>query len=261
MQTDAWNPAQYERFRREREQPFWDLVGLLRRDNVRRVADLGCGTGALTVQLHHELQADETIGVDSSPAMLARAASLAAQGVRFMRADIETWQPDEPVDIVFSNAALHWVQNHEELFPQLVLMLSPGGQLGVQMPANFDHPSHTVAAAVAQEEPFASATGGYVREAPVLAPDRYSVLLHQLNFAEQHVRMQVYGHLLDSTDAVVEWVRGTLLTDYEARMPAAMYEQFLGRYRDRLLHALGDERPYFYAFKRILLWAQLPQPA
>ena len=61
-----------------------------------------------------------------------------------------------------------------------------------------------------------------------------------------------------SADAVVEWVRGTLLTDYELRMPATMYGDFVARYRERLNMALGDRRPYFYPFKRILMWGRLP---
>ena len=63
--------------------------------------------------------------------------------------------------------------------------------------------------------------------------------------------------MLESPDAVVEWVRGTLLTDYESRMPEAMYREFVARYRERLNAALGDQRPYFYPFKRILLWGRI----
>ena len=82
-------------------------------------------------------------------------------------------------------------------------------------------------------------------------------LLHALGFVAQSVRLQVYGHVLESPDAVVEWVRGTLLTDYESRMPEAMYHDFVARYRERLNAALGDQRPYFYPFKRILLWGRI----
>ena len=82
-------------------------------------------------------------------------------------------------------------------------------------------------------------------------------MLHELGFVAQSVRLQVYGHVLELPDAVVEWVRGTLLTDYELRMPEAMYQDFVARYRERLRIALGDARPYFYPFKRILMWGRL----
>jgi trans-aconitate 2-methyltransferase len=255
---DTWNPAQYERFRAEREQPFHDLVGLITRRPASRVVDLGCGTGLLTTALHRELGARETVGVDSSLAMLERAGTLEVPSVGFVRGDINDWEPDAPVDVVFSNAALQWVPDHPGLVKRLTGMLAPGGELAVQVPANFDHVSHVLASQVAGEEQFASALDGYVRRFAVLAPEAYATLLHELGFAAQIVRMQVYGHVLESVDSVVEWVRGTLLTDYESRLPDALYTQFVERYRERLHAALGDRRPYFYPFKRILLWGRLP---
>ena len=254
---DTWNPAQYERFRAEREQPFHDLVALITRRPAGRVLDLGCGTGQLTASLHRRLAAVETLGVDSSGAMLERAHTLEVDGLAFTRGDIAVWQPQSPFDVVFSNAALQWVGDHRALFPRLKAMLVAGGELAVQVPANFDHVSHRLAAEIAREDPFIGAMGGWTRTFPVLAPEEYAGLLHELGFVAQSVRLQVYGHVLESPDAVVEWVRGTLLTDYELRMPEAMYQDFVARYRERLRIALGDARPYFYPFKRILMWGRL----
>ena len=255
---DTWNPSQYERFRAEREQPFHDLVALITKRPAGSVVDLGCGTGVLTADLHRELQATETLGVDSSDAMLERARALESDGVRFTSGDIGEWHPDAPFDVVFSNAALQWVGDHPTLFARLSAMLTPGGELAVQVPANFDHVSHTLAADIAREEPFAAAMNGYTRTFSVLPPEGYAALLHNLGFLAQSVRLQVYGHVLDSPDAVVEWVRGTLLTDYESRLPEPLYQEFVARYRARLHAALGDQRPYFYPFKRILLWGRRP---
>jgi trans-aconitate 2-methyltransferase len=255
---DTWNPTQDERFRAEREQPFHDLVAMITRRPAGRVVDLGCGTGLLTVDLHHEIEATETIGVDSSDSMLERAGSLNVDGVRFVRGDISEWEPGAPVDVVFSNAALQWLPDHPRLLARLTGMIASGGELAVQVPANFDHVSHLLATDIAREEPFASAMHGHVRIFPVLAPEAYATLLHELGFVEQLVRLQVYGHVLESSDSVVEWVRGTLLTDYEKRLPESLYAEFLARYRERLHAALGDERPYFYPFKRILLWGRRP---
>ena len=256
MKADTWDPAQYEQFERERSAPFFDLLALVEPCPGGRVADLGCGTGELTKVLHERTGAGSTIGLDSSPAMLERSAPHASEGVTFELGDIARWTPPAPVDIVFSNAALHWIDDHGELFARLTAQVSPGGQLAVQVPANHDHASHLVAERVAAEAPFREALGGYVRRSPVLAPERYAELLHRLGYTSQHVRMQVYLHVLPDAGAVVEWVKGTLLTDYRRRLPENVYEEFVARYRALLAAELPDARPFPFTFKRVLLWGR-----
>lgn len=257
MPSDTWDPAQYERFERERSAPFFDLLDLVEPCPGGGIVDLGCGTGELTRALHERTRAGTTLGLDSSPAMLERSVGHAGDGVTFALGDIEEWAPSEPLDLVFSNAALHWVDDHDALFARLTAALSPGGQLAVQVPANHDHPSHLVAERVAAEEPFRTALGGYVRRTPVLAPERYARLLHRLGYASQHVRLQVYLHVLPEPGAVVDWVKGTLLTDYRRRLPDRAYEDFVARYRELLVAELPDERPFPFSFKRVLLWGKL----
>jgi trans-aconitate 2-methyltransferase len=256
--TDAWDPAQYERFERERAAPFFDLLDLVEPCPGGRVVDLGCGTGELTRALHERARAGSTLGLDSSRAMLERSAPHAGGGLTFELGDIAEWAPATPVDLIFSNAALHWIDDHDELFARLTTALSPGGQLAVQMPANHDHPSHLVAARVAAEEPFRAALGGYVRRSPVLDPESYALLLHRLGYASQHVRLQVYVHVLPHAGAVVDWVKGTLLTDYRRRLPEDVYARFLERYEELLAVELTDEQPFPFTFKRLLLWGRLP---
>lgn len=257
MSKDSWNPSQYERFRNERSQPFFDLMAMVEPQPAMRVVDLGCGTGELTRLLHEHLQASETVGMDSSASMLAKSEAFAGDGLRFEQQDISDFAADHQYHLVFSNAALQWTANHEETLGRLTAALVGGGQLAVQVPANNDHPAHTVAAELASESPFREAMNGYEREWPVLKPEEYAALLYRLGYREQQVRLQVYGHVLKSAEDVIEWVKGTLLTDYEKRMPADLYPQFLRRYRERLLAALEDTRPYFYPFKRILFRAKL----
>ena len=252
---DPWDPEQYARFRSEREQPFHDLLALVRPRPEMRLVDLGCGTGALTLHLHRTLQARETIGVDNSQAMLAQAPQ--APGLRFERRDIAEFAPAEPVDLVFSNAALHWLPHHAELLSRLRAALGGGGQIAVQMPANDDHVSHATAREVAKEHEFKRHLAGFVGRPPLHSPAQYAAWLHYLGFTAQHVRLQVYTHLLPSREDVVEWVRGTLLTDYQRRLTPEIWERFLARYRELLLPQLPDRRPFLYTYPRILFWGQL----
>ena len=250
MPADTWDPEQYERFRAEREQPFRDLLGLVRPRPDMRIVDLGCGTGELTRELHRTLAARETVGLDSSPAMLERSAPHAGGGLRFQAGDIASFAERDAFDLVFSNAALHWLPDHEALLARLTDALRTHGQLAVQVPANFDHPSHLTATEVGAE------LGLAPHPVNVLAPERYAAVLHRLGYADQHVRLQVYAHRLGSRDDVVEWVKGTLLTAYERRLPAELWARFLEQYSERLLSELEADRPFFYPFNRILLWGR-----
>jgi trans-aconitate 2-methyltransferase len=256
MPTDTWDPSQYERFSDERSAPFFDLLALVEPCPDGRVVDLGCGTGELTRALHERTRASTTLGIDSSEAMLERSKSHAGDGLSFELEDIANWEPAQPFDVVFSNAALHWVDDHLELFEKLTAAVRPGGQLAVQMPANHDHASHLAAERVAAEEPFREALGGYVRKSPVLSPESYATLLARLGYEAQQVRMQVYLHMLPEATAVVDWVKGTLLTDYKRRLPDDLYEDFVSRYRELLLAELGEDRPFLFSFKRLLLWGR-----
>jgi trans-aconitate 2-methyltransferase len=247
----SWDPTQYERFKDERAQPFRDLTALVEPHAHMRVADLGCGTGELTRELHDQLRAADTTGVDNSETMLGKSAAFATNTLRFERGDIETFVAGQPLDLIVSNAALHWIPDHERLFPRLVSLLAPSGQLAVQMPANHDHASHRIAAGLAAEY------GIPPRMVNVLSPESYATLLHQLGFARQHVRLQVYGHVLPSTADIVEWTKGSTLTPYREALPSERYEEFLAEYTARLVAELGEHRPCFYTFKRVLFWGAL----
>ena len=253
--SDAWSPTQYERFRAERAQPYWDLAALVEARPGMLVADLGCGTGELTAELHRKLQARETLGIDSSQAMLAKAPQ--GPGLRFEQQDIATFQPAEKLDLIFSNAALHWVPDHPDLLRRLTGALSRGGQIAVQMPMTDDLITHQTASELARSPEFRRLLGGYVRRTPLLDPIRYSAWLYRLGYARQHVRVVTYTHLLESREEVVEWVRGALLTEYQKRLSAPDWDRFLARYRQLLIPQLEDEHPYFYVNPRILLWGAL----
>ena len=244
----TWSPEVYQRFQAERKQPFLDLVSLIEHRPHMRVADLGCGTGELTRELHATLDAQETVGIDDSETMLLKAGHFGGEMLQFEKGSIEAFVTDRPYDLIFSNAALHWIANHEQLLTRLTNFLSATGQLAVQMPANDDHPSHTVAAEIARD------FGLEPRPDHVLPVERYAQLLHRLGYERQHVRLEVYGHVLPSTEDVVEWVRGALLTHYQSQLDAARFDEFLTAYRARLRDALGGERPFFYTYKRVLMW-------
>jgi trans-aconitate 2-methyltransferase len=246
---DKWNPEQYNRFQQERSRPFWDLAAKVDFTSARSLLDLGCGTGELTDALHGTKGLKSTLGIDSSHTMLAKAGRLKTQGLSFLAADVATFTPTGPFDVVFSNAALQWTDNHKKLFPKFLDWLEPGGQLALQMPCNFDHASHFLASDVAQEMKLKT------RQVPLLAPETYAELFWRAGLRDIDVWIQVYLHALPSGAEVVEWTKGSLLTYYEQQCDPPTFRKFLAEYSKRLLLVTG-EGPYLYPFKRLFIYGR-----
>ena len=257
-----WNPQQYGKFAAERAQPFHDLLALIRDRPIERAVDLGCGPGELTRLAADELGCTSMLGIDNSPAMLAKTGAYAGGAIRFEAGDIGVWTSAGDLDLVLAAASLQWVPDHAAVLQAWTAALAPGGQLAVQVPANAGMPTHRVAHEVAHREPFLSAFGA---DGPpldpvatnVLEPEAYATLLHGLGFIEQHVRLQIYPHLLASSHDVVEWVRGTTLTRFEKRLDPALFAAFVDAYERALIEVIGEHEPYFFPFRRILMWARL----
>jgi trans-aconitate 2-methyltransferase len=255
MITDAWDPAQYNRFADEREQPFWDLAALLHSVRAPVLADLGCGDGRLTAALHEHLGAANSHGVDSSRAMINDAAAHATDDVTFALGDIGTWGQPETYDIVFANAALQWVPDHPTVLGRWIRSLKPGGQIAVQVPSNADQATHRIAAELGAElladpppDPVAN---------NVLAPEVYARVLDDLGCVDQQVRLQVYAHHLATTSDAVEWVKGTMLTRFKEPLGPDRWNEFVERFRERYVAEMGARSPYFFPFKRVLLWGRI----
>ena len=258
-----WNPEQYRRFADERAQPFHDLLALIEPSTIHRAVDLGCGPGELTELAAEKFGVDEMVGIDNSQAMLDKTGEHASGRVRFEFGDIGEWKSSAHLDLVLAAASLQWVPDHVDVLARWAAALRRGGQIAVQVPANADMPSHTVGRRVAEREPYLSLFGpdgppiDPVR-AYVLRPEEYAQVFYDLGFERQHVRLQVYPHVLPSTRHVVEWVRGTTLTRFEKRLTPEAFEAFVAD-ETELLKVLGNHEPHFFPFRRILMWARLPQ--
>lgn len=258
-----WDPQQYRRFAAERAQPFHDLLALIEPGSLRRAVDLGCGPGELTALAADRLGVDEMVGIDNSPAMLDKASEHAADHVRFQFGDLGEWTSTGDIDLVLAAASLHWVPDHRSVMARWAAALAPGGQLAIQVPANAAMPSHVVAREVAEREPYRDMFGPEGPpidpvQAYVLEPEEYAQILYDLGFDRQHVRLQIYPHVLPSSRHVVEWVRGTMLTRFEKRLDGDAFESFVADYERELLAVLGDHAPHFFPFRRILMWGRLP---
>jgi trans-aconitate 2-methyltransferase len=254
MAIMPWDPTLYHKFQAERSAPFFDLLALVEVRPNLKVVDLGCGTGELTRHLANALPGSDVTGLDSSLQMLAKADSYAGPRLRFEHGD-QTRLTGE-WDLIFSNAALQWSENHQELIPRLYERLVPGGQIAVQVPSNHNHISHQLYRDAASEEPFKTVLHGFQRHAPVLSIDEYASLFFECGAEDIVVFEKIYAHVLADSDAVVEWISGTALVPYFERL-SEYKEQFMEVLRGKMRAALPDT-PVFYPFRRTLFSARKP---
>jgi trans-aconitate 2-methyltransferase len=231
-----WNAALYRRFEDERTRPALDLLARVGADAAGTVVDLGCGPGNSTELLVQRWPAAETIGVDTSPAMI-EAARERLPAVRFVLGDAASWAADRPCDVIFANALLQWIPDHARLYPRLVEMLASGGWLAVQVPDNHGEPSHASMREVAVALGRADVVAGAESErAPIGTFDDHWRWLAPICRRVDLWRTE-YVHPLDGGDAIIEWLRATGLRPYLARLATAEQAEFLARYRDRLAAA------------------------
>jgi trans-aconitate 2-methyltransferase len=247
-----WNPEQYHKFQAQRSAPFDDLLNLVIKRRSIKAIDLGCGTGELTSRLAETIPESLVRGLDNSPQMLEKTKFQHITGLTFELGDLATIQGTW--DLIFSNAALQWTENHEQLVGYLFNLLNPGGQIAVQVPSNHTHISHQLIVETAQEEPFRTILGGFVRVSPVLQIECYARLLFELGAENIIVFEKIYPHILENSNAIIDWVSGTALVPYFERLGTEK-EHFLSVLSIKMQTSFPTS-PVFYPFKRTFFSAQ-----
>ncbi|HHT2829751.1 trans-aconitate 2-methyltransferase [Klebsiella aerogenes] len=241
-----WNPSLYLKFADERTRPASELTARIAQQPVKVAVDLGCGPGNSTALLRAAWPEARIIGVDNSAAMLAQAAQ-ALPDCEFITANIEDWQPSEPADVIYANASLQWLAEHQTLFPRLVRQLANNGVLAVQMPDNWQEPSHTLMRQVAEELGFPDSG-----RQPLPSVQQYYDMLTNSG-CEVDIWRTTYYHPLESHQAIVDWLQATGLRPYLQHLDEAEKNVFLERY----LTLLQQHYPLQCNGKVLLLFPRL----
>jgi trans-aconitate 2-methyltransferase len=252
----SWDPAQYLRFAGERMRPAVDLLARIAAEAPASVVDLGCGAGNLMPLLRARWPQARLAGVDGSPQMLAQARADYPDAA-FIEADIGAWRPARPVDVLYSNAALHWLDDHERLFPELLEAVAPGGFLAVQMPRNFSAPSHTAIVETIEQGAWRARLEPHLRREPVGTAGFYWRLL-----AGRCAGLQVweteYLQVLEGENPVAEYTKGTWLKQFLDRLEGAERAAFEADYRARVRawYPPEDDGHTLFPFRRLFVVAR-----
>jgi len=252
----TWDPAQYLKFSGERLRPALDLLARVPATAPRAVVDLGCGAGNLMPLLRERWPQARLTGVDGSPQMLAKARTDHPQA-EFIEADVGAWRPRQPVDVLYSNATLHWLDRHERLFPNLLESVAPGGWLAVQMPRNFGAPSHSAVRDTIENGPWRARLEPHLRANPVAEPRFYWRLLHDKAAALEIWDIE-YLQVLRGENPVAEFTKGTWLRPFLDHLEEPERGAFEADYRARVLAAYPPEADgrTLFPFRRLFIVAR-----
>ena len=212
-----WDPNLYLKFSDQRARPAADLIAQIKLDHPEQIIDLGCGTGNSTEQLHQRWPKSQLTGLDNSDNMLAQARKNHPDW-EWVQSSIESWNQGNAYDLVFSNAALHWVPDHTTIFPRLLSRVSAGGALAVQMPYNFQSPAHQGMKRVAADPRWGGKLDG-ASEKYFVQPIAFYYRALSTTAAVLNLWEAEYLQIMDSPRAILEWVRGTAMRGYLERLP------------------------------------------
>lgn len=239
MTMRDWNPSLYRRFEDERTRPAEELLARVPLNGATRAVDLGCGPGNSTELIVRRFPDAEVVGIDNSEAMLVSARER-LPAARFECGDIATWNPsadDAATHLIYANAALQWVPDHEKLIPRLFAALAPGGVLAVQMPDNREEPTHRLMREVASEAPWKDHIGDADKLRTLLLPLAGYYDLLARDAAHVDVWHTIYQHPMASAAAIVDWVRSTGLKPFVDGLPADLQASYLAEYERRVAQA------------------------
>jgi trans-aconitate 2-methyltransferase len=252
----VWDPGQYLKYGDERLRPGFDLLGRVGELPPGDLWDLGCGTGAHLRVIAARWPGRRAVGLDASAEMLAKAAA-EPSAIEWRQGRVDDWRPETPSALVFSNAMLHWVDDHATLFPRLFERLAPGGVLAVQMPRSYEQPSHRLMREVAGDGPWAARLAPLLRPEPAGAPALYYDVLAPRAQALDIWETE-YQHVLHGPMPVLEWVRGTALRPLLEALRPEERPTFEAAYQARLAYAY-PRRPdgaTLFPFRRIFIVAR-----
>jgi len=251
-----WNPDVYNQFKNIRFKPFFDLSDLIQNEGDMKAIDLGCGTGEQTAILAERFEKAHFTGIDSSAEMLEKSKNLESKNLHFRQSTTEEiLDRDESWDLIFSNAALQWSDDHHKLFPKLISKLTAKGQLAIQMPYQPENILNKILFEMGNEEPFKTQLNHWNRASAVLSVDEYAQILFENGLEDLNISQKVYPIIAEDHETLFNFISGSALIPYLERLNKENQQTFINEFQKRIAFAF-PKLPALYSFKRILMYGR-----
>lgn len=249
-----WDPQVYNQFKSIRFKPFFDLMDLISGENLQSCVDIGCGTGEQTAILSEKFSNTTFLGIDSSEEMLSESKKFAKENLHYKLSTIETFAESESKwDLIFSNAALQWSEDHYGLFPKLIAKLNKDGQFAVQMPFQKENILNQILLQIVDETPFVDMLKGFRRDSPLLQVDEYAKIMFDAGLTDLNIFLKVYPIIGKDELELYSFISGSALVPYMERLDTNEQELFRSEFIKRIKNHFRTF-PAIYSFKRILLY-------
>jgi trans-aconitate 2-methyltransferase len=249
-----WDPQVYNQFKNIRYQPFFDLMDLISDKNLHNCVDVGCGTGEQTSLLSKRFENSSFLGIDSSEEMLSESKKFVTEKLNFKFSTIEEFaKSGSKWDLIFSNAALQWSNDHTELFPKLISKLTDDGQFAVQMPFQKENTLNKILLDLVREQPFVELLGGFRQDSPLLQIDDYAKVMFECGLKNLNIFLKVYPIIANGEMELYNFISGSALIPYMERLDSEEREFFKSEFVKRIKKEFGTF-PAIYPFKRVLMY-------
>jgi trans-aconitate 2-methyltransferase len=249
-----WDPQVYNQFKNIRYQPFFDLMDLISDKNLHNCVDVGCGTGEQTSLLSKRFENSSFLGIDSSEEMLSESKKFVTEKLNFKFSTIEEFaKSGSKWDLIFSNAALQWSNDHTELFPKLISKLTDDGQFAVQMPFQKENTLNKILLDMVSKQPFVELLGGFRQDSPLLQIDDYAKVMFECGLKNLNIFLKVYPIIANSEMELYNFISGSALIPYMERLDSEEREFFKSEFVKRIKKEFGTF-PAIYPFKRVLMY-------
>jgi trans-aconitate methyltransferase len=251
--TFEFDGKKYEKASAHQKEWGNNIISEFNLSGNEKILDLGCGNGALTAELAKLVPNGMVLGIDASQGMLKAANEKELPNLTFQLMDINNLNLSEKFDIIFSNATLHWVTDHNRLWCNIKNIISENALIRFNFAADGNCSTFfkVIKQAMVFEE-FKKYFSKFVWPWYMPSIDEYKSLLSSFSFSETKVWEENKDRYFPDKDTIVGWINQPSIVPFLKNIEEAKKERFRNHVIEQMLEETKQvDGTYFETFRRI----------